>query len=314
MPGISIALLSVLAFILLLLFSISWYFCNIAIGRQKKEILANNPDLTTNQATDIPTIETPWVDRQPFENIEMKSYDGLTLRGYYLQAKNPTPNIAILAHGYTGYAKGDMALIAQLYHETFGFHVFMPDDRGHGASEGSYVGFGWQDRLDYLKWIHLILQKNGEDARIVLHGISMGGATVLMTAGEALPKQVKCIISDCAYTSVKDILIYQLKRTYKLPPFPLYYLASLICKLRAGYFFGEASPLKQLRKANRPILFIHGEEDVFVPTSMIYPLYAESQGYKEKFLVAGAGHGVAYPSDPQGYTSVMKNFLALWMP
>lgn len=315
MLTVLIVVLIVITIVLLVLLVATVYFYRLGIVRQKsKDFLLTSPDLEANiqpaEGSDVPSVETPWIERQPFEDIEVMSFDGLKLRGYYLPAKKATARIAILAHGYTGRAKSDMALFAQMYHEQFGYNVLMPDNRGHGASEGGYIGFGWHDRLDYIKWIHYAIQRIGLDAHIVLHGISMGGATVLMTSGEPLPEQVKCVISDCAYTSVLDILTYQLKRMFKLPPFPLVPLASLACKLHAGYTFSEASTLKQVRKTSLPILFIHGEEDTFVPTEMVHRLYEVCQSYKEKFLVPGAAHGLAYPTDRPGYERVTHAFLA----
>ena len=79
------------------------------------------------------------------------------------------------------------------YYGRQGYHVLMPDLRGCGESGGDFIGMGWPDRLDMLQWINWIIQRDPE-AQIVLHGISMGGATVMMTAGESLPPQVKAIV------------------------------------------------------------------------------------------------------------------------
>ena len=309
MSAVAIILLCILLALFCLLTAASLYFYNVAIVRRPKEFLSSSPDLTTDQSTELATFDTSWLDKHPFEEVEMKSHDDLLLRAYFLAAPTPTTKTALLAHGYSGSAKHDMGAFAKLYHEVLGYNVLMPDDRGHGASEGKYIGFGWLDRLDYLKWIHYLLQRIGEDAQIVLHGVSMGGATVLMTSGETLPPQVKCIVSDCAYTSVKDILTYQARRLYKLPPFPLVYLVSLVCKIRAGYFFGEASALRQVKKANRPIFFIHGAEDTFVPVAMLEPLYEASHTYKEKLIVPRAGHGLAYSADVSGYRKSVGTFV-----
>ena len=63
-----------------------------------------------------------------------------------------------------------------------------------------------------LKWMNLLIGRFSADTQIVLHGISMGGATVMMLAGEELPPNVKCIIEDCGYTSVWDVYAYQMRR------------------------------------------------------------------------------------------------------
>jgi fermentation-respiration switch protein FrsA (DUF1100 family) len=74
----------------------------------------------------------------------------------------------------------------------------IPDARGHGYSEGDYIGFAWHERLDYLKWIDYLININ-KNVRIALFGLSMGGATVMMVSGEELSKQMKSIVEDCGY-------------------------------------------------------------------------------------------------------------------
>lgn len=253
-----------------------------------------------------------WVSRQSFENIEIVSADGLKLRGYLLQSNRAAGRTAILAHGYSGKAK-DMGAYAKIYYENLGFNLLIPDARGHGDSAGDYIGFGWPERKDYLQWIEYMIKKTGPSAQIVLHGVSMGGATVLMTSGEDLPPQVKAIVADCAYTSVKAQLSYQLRRMYRLPSFPFVQSASLITRLKAGYGFGEASALKQVRKAKAPILFIHGDADNFVPFAMMNELYEACQSPKERLIVPQAGHGLSYDTDKAGYIDVVTAFVSRYV-
>ncbi|GAB6991202.1 alpha/beta hydrolase [Paenibacillus pini] len=291
--------------IALFLLGISLYFYNVGIRRSKKDFLEVDPNLIK--------IEHPWesaegwLKDQPMEVVSMKSDDGLLLKAYYVPALKPSTKTVILAHGYGG-AGREMAAFAKLYQD-MGYNALMPDDRGHGDSEGSYIGFGWHDRLDYKQWIQYIIQKNGPEVQIVLQGVSMGGATVLMTSGESLPEQVKCVVSDCAYTSARDILTHQLKQMYKLPPFPLLSVTSLVCKIKAGYYFGEASALAQVAKTHLPILFIHGDEDTFVPYPMVHTLYGAAAGEKELLVVKGALHGNAYFTDKEAYGNKLRGFL-----
>ncbi|MFN1209021.1 alpha/beta hydrolase, partial [Enterococcus lactis] len=76
---------------------------------------------------------------------------------------------------------------------------------------------------------------------------------------------VKAIIEDCGYSSVHDELAYQLYDMFSLPEFPLMQVTSLVTKVRDGYFFGEGSAVDQLKKNQRPRLFIHGDADTFFP-------------------------------------------------
>lgn len=302
---------SIVAAIVLLLLVAANYFYNFAILRKKKTFLKDNPDLQDGSPDGpvAPWAEAAaWLKAKPCETLTGQSDEGLGLRACFLEAPSPTADVAILVHGYTGQGQ-DMAAFATMYREELGFHVLMPDCRGHGGSEGRYIGFGWHDRRDLLRWIDRMIERIGPEARIVLHGISMGGAAVLMASGESLPPQVKAIVSDCAYSSAKDIFTYQLRRMFKLPPFPLIPITSLICKWRAGYFFGEASALKQVGKTHIPILYIHGGDDTFVPTHMVYPLYEETASDKRLFVVPHAGHGWAYWTDREGYTRQVETFV-----
>lgn len=291
-----------------------FFFYGVAIHRAPKEFLANSPALKV----DPPVAGASWgegaewIARQSFRNVDMSSEDGLKLRGYYLPSERAAGRTAIVAHGYSGKAK-DMGAYAKIYYEKLGYNVLIPDARGHGESTGNYIGFGWPERRDYVKWIEYIIEENGPQAQIVLHGVSMGGATVMMTAGEELPPQVKAVVADCGYSSVKAQLSYQLWRMYHLPSFPFVQIASLITRLKAGYFFGEASALKQVRKARVPILFIHGDADKFVPYAMMDKVYQACRSPKDKFVVHGAGHGLAYDTDKAGYIGKVSQFVARYV-
>ena len=163
---------------------------------------------------------------------------------------------------------------------------------------------GWPDRKDMLKWINWIVERDSE-AEIVLHGISMGGATVMMTSGERLPSQVHAIVEDCGYTSVWDIFADEAKYLFKLPSFPALDVASAV----SVNGFKEASSLKQVEKAKVPILFIHGSEDNFVHTEMVYKLYEACRAEKQLLVVEGAGHGNSYNHAPELYFDTVFGFL-----
>ncbi|MEC2160636.1 alpha/beta hydrolase [Virgibacillus halodenitrificans] len=288
------------------------YFYNLAIERNVKDFLVGNSDLEVSaEAMDVFTEGDwrDWVRDQEFEQMEMTSYDGLKLKGYFLKAKKPTDKTVVLAHGYLGRAT-DMGLYGQYYYENLGYNIFMPDFRGHGQSEGDYIGFGWHDRLDLIDWIHILSTKLGPDSEYVLHGVSMGAASVLMASGEEeLPKSVKAIISDSPYTSVYDMFKYQLGRMYHVPAFPVLPTTSVVTKIKAGYSLKEASALKQVQKAEVPILYIHGNADTFVPTSMAEKLYKNTSSEKDFISFDNAGHGEALVTKKDKYVDKLNSFL-----
>ena len=299
--------------ILAILAAASFYFYQVAVQRSEKKFLNENPDLATSTNNSLLDQGLLWMNRSAFETVSIISKDGLKLEGYYLEAAVPTNQTVIIAHGYASKAKY-MAAYAKFFYEKLNYNVLMPDARGHGASEGDYIGFGWPERKDYLQWIDYIIDRNGDDSTIALHGVSMGASTVLMTSGEKLPKQVKAIVADCGYTSAKDVLSYQMKRMYHLPSFPILESTSLLTKIRAGYSFEEASTIDQVKKNKLPILFIHGEEDTFVPVEMVHELYEATTSEKALYLVPEAEHGNAYDKNPELYENKIAKFLTDYMP
>lgn len=288
-----------------------FFFYNLAIDRNIKAFLQGNTDLEVSaEAMDVflDGDWREWVKNQDFEKIEMTSYDNLVLQGYLLEAKEPTKKTVVMAHGYLGRGS-DMGLYGEYYYEELGYNIFMADSRGHGESEGDYIGFGWHDRLDFLDWVDLVVDELGPDTEVVLHGISMGAATVLMMSGEELPPNVKAIIADSPYTSVHDLFAYQLKRMYHLPAFPILPSTSLVTKMKAGYSLKEASALDQVKKAKVPILYIHGDADTFVPTKMAMKLYENTGSDTEMFTVEDAGHGEAFVIKKAEYIQKLNTYL-----
>lgn len=292
----------------------SFFFYNLAVKRGPKEFLQGNEDLEVsaealNEFTDGDWIE--WTREQPFEEMEMTSFDDITLNGYYLPAEKPTNKIVVFAHGYLGHAL-DMGLFGEYYYKELGYNLFTPDLRGHGKSGGDYYGFGWHDRLDLVDWLDVIIEHN-PDAEILLHGLSMGAATVLMASGEELPANVKAIIADSPYTSVYDLFAYQMKRMYHLPDQPILPSTSLVTKWRAGYSLQEASAVEQVKKATIPILYIHGEGDTFVPTEMTYTLAEETKSPHRVVTFPDANHGESIILYREAYLHEITSFVDEYM-
>lgn len=225
----------------------------------------------------------------------------------YIQNPTSTTQTVIISHGYKG-NRETMANFAKMFYD-MGFNVLLPDDRGHGDSSGKYISFGWLDRLDYLDWIEQVIHETGENAKILLFGVSMGGATVEMLSGEHLPTQVKAIIADCGYSSIKKELVYLLNKKYHLPEYPIEPLVSTINRTRLGYYLGDVSSTEQLAKNIRPILFIHGSKDTYVPVSMAYENYRKTKAPKQLWIVQGATHAESFWAHPKKYHQCIQNFL-----
>ena len=183
------------------------------------------------------------------------------------------------------------------------------DERAHGRSEGTYIGFGCLDRMDARLWIEYVIERLGQDCQVMLHGISMGGATVLMTTGLSLPPQVKAAVFDCGFTSAWEVFSYVLKSMYHMPPFPIMQIADRMARQEAGYGLDQCNARDEVKKARIPILFIHGDADTFVPCSMVYQLYGACSSGKELLVISGAAHAEAYYKDTKSYERAVTELI-----
>lgn len=245
--------------------------------------------------------------KQPHEDVYVKSGDGLKLHATWFP-QNDKKKVVICFHGYTSRGMSDYIGLSDYYLKN-GFSMLLVDERAHGDSEGTYIGFGCLDRLDALLWIEKVVKMCGEDVSILLHGTSMGGATVLMASGLELPEQVKGIVSDCGFTSAKEVFTHVLHSMYHLPAFPMIQIASLVNKKRAGYGLDECNAAREVKKAKVPILLIHGSADTFVPSSMCEKIYKNCASQATKLIIEGAAHAESYYKDTEAYENALTEFI-----
>ena len=261
--------------------------------------------------SDTPKEVKDYVLSHQFEELEITSNDGLKLKGQLLRHENSN-KLIICVHGYHSNNFREYSDFMAFYYNQ-GFNIFIPNNRAHGNSEGEIIGFGWLDRLDILCWINYLIQLLGDKIEIALQGISMGSATVLMLSGEELPENVKCIIADCGFSSVYNEMKHV---AHTINPFIEYIvlpICNIISKPIIGYNFKEASTLKQVKKSKTPTLFIHGDQDDFVPTYMVYDLYEACSSDKDLLIVEGAKHARSYQTNKALYELKVNEFLNKYM-
>lgn len=238
-----------------------------------------------------------------FETVNIESKDKLKLSA--LMIDNKSDKWAILVHGYKT-SNNNMKGIALEYLKN-GYNVLLIDNRAHGKSEGEYITMGWFEKEDIALWVDYINQKR-ENQKIVLHGISMGAASVLNATALNL-KNVVVTVEDSSYTSVWDIFKSELKARFSLPSFPVLDFSRYVAKKRAKFDIKKASTIDVLNNAKIPILFIHGSKDDFVPVDMAYKLYEKYENKKSLYVFEGASHADSRFIDKDKYYEVVFNFL-----
>ena len=254
-----------------------------------------------------------FLNLRPYGGLDPNEYewvsiinDDLKLQGY-LKEDSSSDKYAILVHGYTG--TGATMLEYDDYYVDNDYNILIIDHRIHGNSDGQYCTMGIKETEDLLLWIDFIVSRNPK-AKIVLHGISMGAATIMMATGsDEIPSNVVAAIEDCGFTSVIDEFGFQIKQRIGIEARLLIKASSIYAKIKAGFFYGENSPIEAVNRSEIPTLFIHGSTDDFVPFYMLQELYDSARCPKEILVIENAEHVMSHIIDPDKYWSSVDSFL-----
>ena len=259
------------------------------------------------------------IQKQAAEELEIESVDGLLLHAHYIhnleveRAEGEPVNVVLLCHGYGGTGYRDLVIFAD-YYISQGFDLLIIDQRTHGRSEGSFITFGAREQDDVALWVDRIIQIAGDDCRILLHGWSMGAATVYLAVVNGLPSNVKGLIYDCGYAVAEAQMLYTAHEYTKLPKSVLWYVmqfAKPLCKLVCGFDMAEAAPFFAADEMMLPIFFVHGTEDSCVPFWMGRSLYRSTihAPYRKMLTVPGADHTYSYARDKKGYEQGISSLI-----
>lgn len=250
----------------------------------------------------------PWVDSLRRANALRDTFVTMPTgeRHHALYVNRGSQKTALIIHGWRD-CSIDFLFLARLYEHELDYNIVMPDLHAHGLSEGDMIQMGWFDRNDVLHWLTVF-----QTDTMVVHGVSMGAATTMMTSTEPIPPGIRDIhfVDDCGYTSVWDEFSGEIQNQFGLPPFPLMYTTNLLCKLWLDWSFNEASALDAVRRSPHPMLFIHGSADTFVPTAMVHRLYAAKPSKKTLWIAPDARHAESYLMHKDEYLYRLRDFLS----
>ena len=302
-----------LCLLVMLLIGTSFYMVDYALARRHTKW---TEEKAWERMQDYYPWTMHWMDSIRADGVLRDTFivvdDGRRLHAYYLprHPKHDSASVArtaLLIHGYRNCAI-DMMHLGYMYHHFMGYNIFLPDLHAHGQSDGESIQMGWKDRLDAMRWCQVA--ESLFRTPMVVHGISMGAATTMMLSGEEnLPASITHFIEDCGYTSAWDEFESELANQFSLPAFPLLHLTSLLCDAMYDWNFAETSALRQVEKCQKPMLFIHGDADTFVPTWMVHPLHEAHGGEKQLWLTEGVEHALSYQQYPQEYTAIVRSFV-----
>lgn len=219
----------------------------------------------------------------PFEDIFIKTADGLTLHGWLVK-KDTNKTTLIFFHGNAGNI-GDRLEKINLFYQ-MGLNVCIVDYRGFGTSEGHPSEEGiYQDALSV--YDYLMTREDIDKKRLAGYGASLGGAVVIDLAAK---RSLQAIIIDSAFTSATDMA----KRIYPWVP-------SFLIRIKFDSY-------AKILKIGIPKLFIHSREDEIVPFQLGQRLYQRAPDPKE-FLEVKGTHNDASILDREKFTEGIRKFL-----
>ena len=302
-------ILLVIAVILVLTLSVSYVcFRRVFLSHKRK---------TDTDEIDLPTGEVyqayrgqleAWIKQvrvMPHTDVSITSFDGLKLCGKYYEYEKGAP-IELMLHGYKGNLERDMSG-GVIRAAALGRSALIINHRASGNSEGKVITFGVKESRDCLAWIDFIINNIDKDAKIILTGISMGAATVMSLSDRVLPKNVVGILADCGYTTTEAI-IKKVVEDMKLPSGVLMPFIKLGARIFGRFKVDEVSPLSALKNSKYPVIFLHGDSDDYVPFQMSVENYEACVSEKKLVIIEGAGHGLAFPCNPEKYYAELKEF------
>ena len=244
------------------------------------------------------------IRKLPHEVLEIKSSDGLTMRGIYYPSANKSDRTVICIHGYTSHAEREWAFPGLFYH-SLGFNVLIPYQRAHGISEGPKITFGVMEIFDMVNWIGKVNDIT-PDGKILIHGLSMGGGIALELSDSKLPN-IKGIIADAPTSSVESFFYNVSREIFKKNSdiIAKYAIEDLnrYTGLEAKYY----NFVETIKDSSYPILLSAGSmehrEEQFEEIKRNNPCDTEV------LILEGCNHGNGMYKQTQAYQDKIKSFI-----
>lgn len=247
----------------------------------------------------VPPSDFP-VDLQP---VTFTATDGILLSGWHGRA-DPERGLVILLHPFRA-GRWLMLDRARGYAKR-GYSVLLYDARATGESEGDRISVGWHETHDLrgaLRWAN----QQGHE-RILLHGISQGGATILLAA-DHLGEAVTAIIVESTYDTLLNAGDRRFRNKVRLPGWLAGLFYRPFMEIRLGFTLGDASPIDFIGSIHAPLFILSGELDQHTLAEDTRRLHAAAPPNTPLWIVPGAAHVDLYAHAPTDFEQQLDDFL-----
>ncbi|MCA1773448.1 MAG: alpha/beta hydrolase [Halomonas sp.] len=216
------------------------------------------------------------------QTIHFATANGLSLEGWWFTTSYKHKGYAVLTHGWGSNRMALLPLVPVLLED--GWNVLAFDVRNHGNSDedtfSSMPRFA-EDIDAALLWLH----RNYDRRATVLIGHSVGAAATLLAASRR--RDITAVVSLSSFAHPANMMKRWLVKK-KIPFFPLGWYVLRYIERVIGYRFEAIAPINTLARIRCPVLLVHGDNDVVIPTQDAHQLANHADNAVLR-LVAG-GH------------------------
>lgn len=238
------------------------------------------------------------------EEVWFRSLDRTRLHGLWVPGRKEYPTV-VLCHGYFKSLAEPLGVGVKL--NEAGYNVFLFDFRACGRSGGRFTTIGYKETWDLQAAVRFVRERYGRGPVGVL-GISMGAAAAITAAAQT--EEMAALVADSAFAHLEGVM------RKKIPEFALFrwlvpfgWISVLIGEVMAGARLRRVRPVDCVgRLSPRPILFVHGERDSYIPHEQPRELFEAAGEPKEEWMAPGSDHAVARLDHPEEYMRRVRAF------
>lgn len=225
-----------------------------------------------------------WYEELQAQKIKIKNHKSLYLQAYLIEKDN-APLTIVCLHGLLKSSVSLKETVEYLQALIPNANVLMIDANAHGLSDGYIRGFGYRDIFDLMYFQTYLLQKYGQDHRMIMYGQGMGANTILNTAGLGKLKNVDLIISEGAYDNVYHYLTSRCLKEVKVPKYVAGPIIRKVIWDELKVDVKKMNTTQFVKKNSIPTAYVHSKNDEDVPFSMVFPLYNHDASHKFLFPI-----------------------------